>query len=388
MIYLDNAATSYPKPEMVNERVIHWLETGSGSPGRSTPTSLTKADSRVLQVRKQLTNFFGIRDEYRIVFTYSATDALNLGIKGFVELGDHVIISAIEHNSVLRPLRHLEQAGTISLTIVPCDSLGYIDQHKLWEAFTPKTRLVVLNHASNVTGAVQPVADIGEEVRKRGAYLLLDAAQTAGVLPLKMDELYVDMIVCAGHKGLFGLPGTGLLVIGSRIEKLLSYRQGGTGYNSESEYQPVNWPEKYEAGTMNIPGIVSLGAGIEFIEQQGIEQIAQREHQHLERLWESFFQVPKIQLYGPEPHMPRVAVLSLNIEGWEPDDLADILQHNYKIQVRSGLQCSPLAHKTIGTHPEGTVRISPGFFNTDDDIENLVDAIKKVAATQVDWMLF
>ena len=385
MIYLDNAATTYPKPQIVKESVIDWLETGSGSPGRGKHSSALKADSRVLQVRKHLAKFFGVIDEFRIVFTYSATDALNLGIKGFVEQGDHVIISAIEHNSVLRPLRHLELEGIITLDIVSCDAKGYIDQEQLWKLFTDKTKLVVISHASNVTGAIQPIAEIGKGVRERGAYLLLDAAQTAGVLPVNLDELNTDMVACAGHKGLFGLPGTGLLVIGERIERLRSWRQGGTGYNSESEFQPINWPEAFEAGTLNMPGIVSLGKGIEFIEQEGIDAIRQREHEYLQMLWEGLMKIPTIRLYGPEPNEARVAVLSFNLEGWEPDDVADILQHNYQIQVRSGLHCSPLAHQTIGTHPEGAVRISPGYFTKPIEIKQMINAIKNIGITQVDW---
>ncbi len=386
MIYLDNAATSYPKPDPVKQSVIEWLETGVGSPGRGRQGSTLKADGRVLQVRKRMASFFGVKDEFRIVFTYSATDALNQAIKGFVRQGDHVIISAVEHNSVLRPLRHMEKEGLIRLDIVPCDHEGYIDQAKMWELFTDQTRLVVISHGSNVIGTVQPVAEIGEEIRKRGAYLLLDAAQTAGVLPIQIDDLYADMIACAGHKGLYGLPGTGILVIGNRIEGLRSWRQGGTGYNSESEYQPVNWPEAFEAGTLNMPGIVSLGSGLDFIEQQGMENISRIEMQHTEMLWEGLSKLENVQLFGPDCGQLRVPVISFNINKWDPDDLADVLQHNHKIQVRSGLQCSPLAHRTLGTHPVGTVRISPGYFTEYDEVKQFVKAVKSIAATQVDWM--
>jgi cysteine desulfurase family protein len=386
MIYLDNAATTFPKPKIVKDSITEWVETGVGSPGRGSQGAAIKADSRVLKVRKHLAKFFGVIDEFRIIFTYSATDALNLGIKGFVERGDHVIISSIEHNSVLRPLRHLEMDGIITLDIVACDKDGYIDVEQLWQKFTDKTKLVVISHASNVLGSVQPITEIGQGVRERGAYLLVDAAQTAGVLSTNLDELNADMLACAGHKGLFGLPGTGLLILGERIQKLESWRQGGTGYNSESEFQPINWPEKFEAGTLNMPGIISLGKGVEFIESEGIEQIMKREHQHFEMLWEGLSGIPNIRLYGPNPDQPRVAVLSMNIDGWEPDDVADILQHNYQIQVRSGLQCSPLAHQVIGTHPEGTVRISPGYFTETKEIKRLINAIKNTAMTQVDWM--
>jgi cysteine desulfurase/selenocysteine lyase len=385
LIYLDNAATTFPKPPSVKAGVMEWLEQGTGSPGRGHPH---KAEQQLKQIRKDLALFFGLKEEWRLIFTYSTTDALNLAIKGFVKQGDHVLISAVEHNSVVRPLRHLEQEGIITLDIVACDEKGVINQSQLWEAFTPGTRLVVLNHGSNVTGAVQPIAEIGQGIRERGAYLLVDAAQTAGVLPVNMEEMKVDLLACAGHKGLYGLPGTGLLAIGPRITNLLSWRQGGTGYNSESEYQPPNWPEAFEAGTLNMPGIVSLGKGLEFIRQVGLEEIARKERRCLEMLWEGLAAIPGVTLYGPEPgEQPRVAVLSFNLKGWEPEDLAGLLQTNYQIQLRSGLHCAPLAHRTIGTYPEGTVRISPGYFTQDKEIRQFIDAVKQISMIQTDWLI-
>lgn len=386
MIYLDNAATSFPKPETVKEAVRQWLETGCGSPGRGRYGAARQADRDVWEIRKKLARFFGSKEAERLIFTYSATDALNLAIKGFVNRGDHVIISGMEHNSVVRPLRHLEKEGVISLTVVPCDEAGYINQEKLAEAFTPKTRLVVISHASNVTGALQPVADIGRLARRRGAYLLVDAAQTAGIVPVDLEALQADMIACAGHKGLLGLPGTGLLVIGPRVETLRPLRQGGTGYNSQSELQPDYWPEALEAGTFNMPGIISLGKGLSFIEEQGLERVARRGEELIGMLWNGLARLPNVRLYGPQPHQPRVAILSFNIEGWEAEDVAAVLQHNYGIQVRAGLHCAPLAHRTIGTHPSGTVRVSPGFFTETHEIEQLVQAVRHISFTQVTWM--
>lgn len=385
MIYLDNAATAFPRPQNVTEAVIDWLKHQAGSPGRGHHVSAKLANDWVSKVRRRVARFFGVRDEHRVVITYSATDALNMAIKGLVNQGDHVIISAMEHNSVLRPLRHLERDGIISLDLVPCDQQGYLQEEKLWLSFQENTRLVVLNHASNVTGAVQEVTALGAKIRRRGAYLLLDAAQSAGAVPVESESLRADLIAFAGHKGLYGLPGTGGLIIGERIQQLRSWRQGGTGYNSLSEYQPVNWPEFFEAGTMNMPGIISLGCGIEFIEQQGMDEIIKRKRRHLEFLWDALSQIKGVQLYGPEPHQKRVAVLSFNIRGWEPHDVAEILQHNYHIQVRSGLHCAPLAHRTLGTAPEGTVRLSPGYFTRPDELKQVVQAVKNIAANRVDW---
>lgn len=383
MIYLNNAATAYPRPGVVVESVVAWLENNTGSPARSNYFPAKKADGQVSRVRSRLASFFGVGDEFRVVFTYSATDALNLAIKGFVEQGDHVIISAVEHNSVLRPLRHLERDGIITLDIIPCDRQGYIRQDILWQTFKEKTRLVVLNHASNVTGSIQAVSELGEKIRQKGAFLLLDAAQTSGHILVLINSLKADMIAFTGHKGLFGLPGTGGLIIGERIKKLKSWRQGGTGYNSLAEYQPVSWPEAFEAGTMNMPGIISLGRGIDFIEEQGLDKIIRREHQCLEFVWEALSKIENVILYGPDPNDARLAVLSFNIAGWEPDDVADILYHNYGIQVRSGLHCSPLAHKTLGTEPEGAVRISPGYFTNMEELKVFLEAIKNITITQL-----
>ncbi len=388
MIYMDNAATSFPRPEIVTDAVTHWMIKEGGSPGRGHHFLSRRAGDQVSMIRRHTARFFGVNEEFRVVFTYGATDALNMAIKGFVNQGDHVIVSAVEHNSVIRPLRFLEEEGLVSLDIIRCDEKGYLIENLIWDAFKENTRLVVLNHASNVTGSVQPVANIGREIRRRGAYLLLDAAQSTGNIPVKINELMVDMIAFSGHKGLFALPGIGGLIIGDRINKLRSWRQGGTGFNSTSESQPLNWPETFESGTMNMPGIISMGKGLEFIEEIGLKAISDKKQADLEYLWESLSQIRGVRLYGPEPDEPRVSVLSLNITDWEPDDVAEILQHNYKIQLRSGLHCSPLAHKTIDTMPDGSVRISPGYFTKHEELEATVQAIKNLALSRVGWDIF
>lgn len=386
--YLDNAATSFPKPPQLLERVFETISNGVGTPGRGTHEISAKANDEVLVIRKRLAKFFGVLEDFRVVFSYSATDALNMAIKGFVQDGDHVIISSMEHNSVLRPLRGLEEQGKLTLDIISSDDKGYIDTNELYGKITDKTRLVVVSHASNVTGAVQPIEQIGAEVRKRGAYLLVDAAQTAGVLPLHLEDQSIDMLVFAGHKGLYGLQGTGGLVIGDRIEGLRPWREGGTGFDSKSETQPVNWPEAFEAGTHNIPGILSLGEGLTFIEETGIDTIAEKEMEHLRYLWEKLSYNEEIKLYGPSPDEERVAVLSFTINGWDPEDIGYMLSQNYEIFVRTGLHCAPLAHKTIGTYGNdgvGTIRVSPGYFTTEKEIKEFLKAIKNITSTKVGW---
>ncbi|NTU43504.1 MAG: aminotransferase class V-fold PLP-dependent enzyme [Nitrospirales bacterium] len=379
MIYLDNAATTFPKPERVAGALTSWITTGMTTPGRGNHAQALRSADAVGRVRRSLARFFGLANENRLVFCCSATDALNLGIKGFLKEGDHVLISSMEHNSVLRPLRGMEADGRINLEILPCDRFGYLDPVEVSKRWNRRTRLVVLSHASNVTGAVQPVAEIGRIVRERGGYLLVDAAQTAGILPVSLEGLQADMLAFSGHKGLFGLPGTGCLAVGERIGSLRPWREGGTGFNSLSETQPQEWPEAYEAGTPNVPGIFSLGEGLAFIGEQGIEAIHQREMEHCALLWDALSALESVDLYGPPPGWDRIAVISLNIEGWDPEDLGSLLNHNHGIHLRTGLHCSPLAHRTIGTHPAGTVRLSPGCFTTSGEIRQAINAISALA---------
>jgi cysteine desulfurase family protein len=382
-IYLDNAATTFPKPRQVGEALRDWLETGAGSPGRGNHAFALRSGDAVHRVRRGLARFFGVRDENRVVFCCSATDALNLALKGFLDEGDHVLISSMEHNSVLRPLRGLEQDRRIRLEVVPCDSLGRLDPGDIVSRFNERTRLVVVSHASNVAGTVQPIKEIGTAVRERGAYLLVDAAQSAGVLPLDLGALDVDMVAFAGHKGLYGLQGTGCLIVGDRVRSLRPWREGGTGVDSLSETQPRAWPEAFESGTPNVPGILSLGAGLAFVEEKGIDAIRGVEMERCSRIWEGLAGFDNVELYGPPPGEGRVGVLSLNIKGWEPEDVGDILNSNHGIRVRTGLHCAPLAHRTLGTHPLGTVRLSPGYFSTPDDIRKTVLAIGMLARTIV-----
>lgn len=384
-IYLDNAATTHPKPPQSLERVFEALKKGVGTPGRGAHFTSKKANDAVQDIRKRIARFFGLYDDFRAVFTYSGTDALNLAIKGFLRDGDHVVISGMEHNSVLRPLKGLEREGKITLDIAPCDEKGCLLMDEFSGCFKDNTRLVVISHASNVTGAVQPIEKIAEVVRKRNAFLLVDAAQTAGVLPIHMRNQGIDLLVYAGHKGLFGLQGTGGLLIGERVTGLKPWREGGTGFDSKSEHQPLNWPEAFEAGTHNVPGILSLNEGLNFIEETGIENIANKEMEHLRYLWKNLKTYENIKLYGPAPHENRVAVLSFTIDGWDTEDIGQILDQNYGISVRTGLHCAPLAHKTIGTYPKGTVRVSPGYFTTKQELKTFLKAIDNIASIKVGW---
>lgn len=386
MIYLDNAATSFPKPKIVIDAGMANLTAAIGTPGRGLHEAAAVAAESVDSVRRAVAKFFGILEDYRVIFTYSATDALNMGLKGFLNSGDHVLISNMEHNSVLRPLKGLERDGVITTDIVAADDNGYLDIDDLQKKLRfKKTKLVCVSHGSNVTGAIQNAREIGRIVRAEGAYFLLDAAQSAGVAPIHQEEDFIDLLAFAGHKGLYGLQGTGCLLLGSRIRGLRPFREGGTGFDSMSETQPVNWPEAFEAGTHNVLGINSIGCGLKFINDTGMEKIAQAENEHLKALWEAMGEYENITLYGPKPHDSRVAVLSFNLKGWEPEDVGGVLNINHGIITRTGLHCSPLAHKRLGTFPAGSVRVSPGYFNDTKDIKDFLKVIETMATIDVPW---
>lgn len=382
MSYLDNASTSWPKPEQIKTALRDWLEQGCGSPGRGNHAFALAAADTVTNTRRRLARFFNFHSPHRLIFTASATDALNLAFKGFLAQGDGVLISSMEHNSVLRPLRHLEREGKIHVHILPCDALGRLDPEAVRRCLKQYAiRLVVLSHASNVTGTVQAVEQIGAIVREQGAYLLLDAAQTAGILPIDFQQLQIDILVSSGHKGLYGLQGTGIVLIGERIQELRTWREGGTGFNSLSEEQPRAWPEAFEAGTPNIPGILSLNAGVSFIEEQGLIRLRHKEKMLFQQLWEGIKSIKGIRCYGPPPGEDRIAILSCNMEDWEPEDLGALLNHNYGIQTRVGLHCAPLAHRTLGTLPLGTLRFSPSLFSSPEDIQQAIEALHTIAST-------
>lgn len=380
MSYLDNAATTFPKPQRINDLLRSIADQGGTvSPGRGSHAPAHRISGATGQVRRRLAHFFGAPGENWLVFCFSATDALNLALKGFLGKGDQVIISSMEHNSVSRPLRRMQREGSIALEVAPCDEQGRLDPQEVVDRLTDRTKLVVVSHASNVTGTIQPVAEIGQAVREHGSYLLVDAAQTAGILPIDLETHCIDLLAFSGHKGLYGLQGSGGLAIGSRVDFIRPFREGGTGINSISEIQPHEWPEAYEAGTPNVPGILSMGEGLSFIEETGMDTLGGRAAEQIEYLWNELEPLRNVKLYGPPPGSDRIGVLSLNIDGWEADDIGAILNHNHGIYARTGLHCSPLAHQTLGTFPSGTLRLSPGYYTMPEELEGVVKAIRTMA---------
>lgn len=378
-IYFDNAATSFPKPESVYQTIDYTLRHVGGSPGRGSHKKALEASRLVFNTREKLAQLFNIPDSSHIIFTLNATEAINLALKGLLKQGDHVITSSLEHNSVLRPLRALEQKRWVSKTIIPCTDDGFIDIEALKKAFRHNTRLIVLTHASNVIGTIMPVQEISHLVHERGALLVLDAAQTVGSMPIDIGELGVDLLAGSGHKGLLGPQGTGILYIkeGLILEPLL---EGGTGSYSDHEDQPPELPDRFESGTHNTPGIAGLGAGVEFLLKEGLGKVWQHKQMLTTLALEALKEVPGIQLYGPKVPGGRASVISFNLAGHDPTSVGRVLDEKFDILTRTGLHCAPLAHKTIGSFPLGTVRISFGYFNTPAEIEYFVRALRKIKA--------
>lgn len=386
-IYLDNAATSWPKPEAVYQAVDRYQREVGAAAGRGAYAEATQVDAAITGVRKSIAKLIGAESHKSIVFTLNCTDSLNQAIHGVVRASDasagtpHVVTTVVEHNSVLRPLRELEERGEISVTRVPCDRQGIVDPDAVRQAITPNTRLVAMLHASNVTGALQPAAEVGKIVRETEALYLLDAAQTLGHLPLRVQDLHVDLLTAAGHKGLLGPLGTGVLYVRPGVEgQVASTRQGGTGSQSDIDRQPENLPDKFECGNLNVPGILGVGAGVNYLAERGIDAIQQHAQQLTGQLLDGLQNLPGVTLYGPCDPQRQVGVVSFTIGDFDPRELAAVLDASYRVQARAGIHCAPRMHESLGTlQTGGTLRFSVGAFTSAAEIESALAAVAEVA---------
>jgi len=378
IIYFDNAATSWPKPVSVYRKMDECIRKWGANPGRAGHRMAVGAERIVEETRYQLAQFFGIKEHWRIIFTLNCTDSLNIGIKGLLKKGDHVITTFLEHNSVSRPLEGLLKKGMITVTRVSNSQEGFVDLEELRTAFTPQTRLVVVVHGSNVIGSLQPIREIGKISKEMGAIFMVDAAQTAGVIPIDVERDNVDLLAFPGHKALFGPPGTGGLYVGPRVD-LEPWREGGSGIDSESELQPEELPFKLEGGTINTVGVAGLGAGIAFIQKEGIEKIRKYEGELTKYLLRKLSDIKKVKIYGPRNGELRIGTVSFNIEGLSPAEVGGILDESFGIACRTGLHCAPSTHKRLGTFPEGTVRFSLGYFNTEEEVDFAVSSLAQIA---------
>lgn len=381
-IYLDNAATSHPKPETVYQAVNEAQRAG-GSPGRGGHRLALAAGRRVLAAREALAALLGAPDASRVLFTSSCTDSLNLALKGLLCPGDHVVTTALEHNALRRPLGALERQG-ISVTWLPGGSDGRVNPDAIRAALLPTTKLIAMAHASNVSGAIQPVAEIGELARQAGLCFLVDAAQTAGVLPIDMRQMGIHLLAAPGHKGLLGPQGTGILCV-DPVVPLKPIREGGTGSRSSEQAQPEVFPEGFESGTLNLPGIAGLAAGVAFLQQEGVGRIRQLELGLTAQLVTGLSRIAGVTVYGPTNPAHRAAVVSFGIEGIDPGEVEELLDERFGVIGRAGLHCNPGCHAHLGTLAGGgAMRLSPGLFTTETDIADAVRAVAALAALRRD----
>ncbi len=379
-IYFDNAATSWPKPPQVAEAMTRFLNDIGGSPGRSGHRLSIEAGRIVYAAREAVAELFGAPDPLRVTFSHNVTQALNQALRGLLRPGDHVITSSVEHNSMMRPLRALQDEG-IELTVVQCSPQGSLDPADIEGALQPNTVMIALNHASNVVGTILPIAEVGRVARERELILLVDAAQTAGALPLDMRSEQIDLLGFTGHKSLYGPMGTGGLIFGSRVkvDRLRPLIHGGTGSQSEHEKQPAFLPDMCESGTPNAVGLAGLAAGIRWVQEFGVETIRKRELELTRRLVDGLSALPDVTVYGTRNPKEQTATVSFTVEGREPSEVALMLDEEYAILCRVGLHCSPAAHRTIGTFPAGTVRFGLGAFSTDAEVDAAVAAVEQLA---------
>jgi cysteine desulfurase / selenocysteine lyase len=377
-LFLDNAATSFPKPDSVYRAMDAAMREIGVAPGRGGYQQSLAAARIVFAARSALAAFFGVSDSSRLIFTHSATESLNIAVSGLLKAGDHVVSSTMEHNALARPL-HLMRARGVEVSFVQADRDGTLPERAIAQAMRRNTRLVALAHCSNVTGTVQPIEEIARIARGGGALFLLDAAQSAGYFPLDAEGMGIDLLAAPGHKSLYGPPGTGILALapGLQLDPLLV---GGTGGNASSTEQPLELPERFESGTINTPGIAGLKAGLDFILETGLDQIRAKGKLLIGQLLEGLRATPGAVIYGPQQG-ERGSAVSFNIEGQDPATLGFLLDREYDISVRVGLHCAPDVHRTIGSYPAGTVRVSPGIFTSEADIETFLRALGEICQT-------
>ena len=378
MIYFDNAATSWPKPPAVRAALEEYFGEAGGNPGRSGHRMSIAAARIVENAREALAELLNVPDPSRIIFTHNATHALNLALQGLLRPGDHVVTTSMEHNSVMRPLRHFEGLG-VEVTVVACTSDGRVDAEVVRRAIRPDTRLLVTTHASNVAGNLNPVADLAALAREAKIPCLVDAAQTAGAVRIDVQTSGVDLLAFTGHKGLLGPTGTGGLYIreGLQIAPLM---RGGSGSESAHEIQPEFLPDAHESGTLNLAGIAGLGAAVRFLLDIGIEAVRAHEQKLIAQFLGGASEISGLTLYGTKDAALQCGLASFNIEGAVPSEVGLILDRSFGIMARTGLHCAPSAHRTLGTFPTGTVRFSFGWFNTPAEVEQGLNALREIAA--------
>ena len=377
MIYLDNAATTLRKPAQVIDAVVHAMTT-LGNAARGAHSGTLEASRTIYGTREKLARLFGCARPDHVIFTANSTEALNIAICGVLERGDHAITTDCEHNSVLRPLYRLEEERGLALSIVPADRRGCIDYEEFERQMRPNTRAIVCTHASNLTGNLVDVARVGEIARRHGALLIVDASQTAGAIPIRMEEMHIDILCFTGHKGLMGPQGTGGLCIREGVE-VAPWRVGGTGVHSYDREQPRDYPTRLEAGTLNGHGLAGLSAALDFLEEVGVEAVEAKEHALMERFYQKVSAIEGVTVYGDFTQARRSAIVTLNIRDYDSSAVSDELSERYGIATRPGAHCAPRMHQALGTVEQGAVRFSFAWFTTREEVDAAARAVEEIA---------
>ncbi|WP_339060759.1 aminotransferase class V-fold PLP-dependent enzyme [Tepidibacillus marianensis] len=378
MIYLDHAASSWPKPKQVIDKIATFLTENGANPGRGNHQMSEMANGEIYQTRMKLANLFHIQDPNQIVFFMNTTQALNQGIKGLLLSGDHVITTVLEHNSIRRPLEYLKKQIGIEVTYLSVDRSGVVSLESIEKEIKPNTKLIAISHASNVLGSIQPIEQIGKIAKQRGIYFLVDGAQTAGRYDINVQKMNIDLLVFPGHKGLLGPQGVGGLYIDSNLQ-LTPFIHGGTGGGySEDADQPSQSPQRYESGTLNTVGIVGLGAALDYLDEMDIEILRKKEWELTRRILDGLNQIDGIEWYGPNIAQERVSVVTFSLKDVDPAEVSTILDQSYQIAVRGGFHCSPLIHHSMRM-TKGGVRVSVGHTNTFEEVDAFLSAMKEIA---------
>lgn len=378
-VYFDNASTTFPKPQIVADSIYNYLVNVGGNANRSNHSNSLESNRQLFIARERLCNFFNFDKVENVIFTNNITTSLNMLIKGVLKPGDHVITSSMEHNSVLRPIISCKDNLNVEVDILPCSISGFLDIDTLKKTIKKNTKLIIITHASNVTGSIQPLVDIGNLCKSKGIFFIVDSAQTAGVLNIDINEINANAIAFTGHKSLLGPQGIGGFIIDDSLNNICTpIIEGGTGSSSHSLYQPDFLPDKFEVGTLNMPGIIGLSASIDFINTIGLDAIKDKNSYLLKTLLEGLLNIDGYKVYGDTSGINTTSCISLNYKDLDPAELSFFLE-NHGIKNRAGLHCAPLAHETIGTFPSGTVRLSLGYFNTNDELDYTLKILNKLS---------
>lgn len=376
-IYLDNAATSFPKPQAVIQNMMDYMTNCGANPSRGSSSVALAGNRAIYDCRENLAKFFGFDKIENVIFTNNITSSLNIILNSLLKINDHVIASSMEHNSVLRPLQKLKSEKDIEFDIVMANVEGFVNPSDIEKAIKENTKAVILNHASNLTGSIQDIYTLGQICKKHGVFFIVDTAQTAGVVPINMKECNINALAFTGHKSLFGPQGIGGFIIDDKInEQMSTVFVGGTGSSSYSLDHPLELPDKFECGTINSAGIVGLNTGLNFIKEEGMDKIREHEEALCRYALDELLKIDDIIIYGSMDAKKRTSTILFNIKNVDSSELGFYLDFEKSIVTRTGIHCAPLAHQTVGSHPHGGVRISIGYFNTKEDIDALIDALK------------